>query len=156
MKKFTNGLILVITASVFFALGLFVDNVLMPGDTTSDKVECVDNEIFTEFILQYNADFRFQKERTVFPLLYITTSESDPLRLDSFLIEKSQWIPLITLDSSNYLMFAMPASVSNTGQPSSCVMRLDVIGIENGDKAVFYFESVENKWFLTSFEDLSF
>jgi hypothetical protein len=155
MKKSGYSLLLLATAAVFFTMGLFFTRILSPGILSGDPSECVDAEPFMEFLRNFNDDLQFQKDRTSFPLMYVTTSDTDPNVCDTFLIEKHQWTPLSVLDSSNYIVQVIPQQKENLGALTSCQMKVLVMGSKSDEKLLFSFIVENERWRLTTFEDYS-
>jgi hypothetical protein len=145
---------LLVVALIFLTLGIFIAKLLFPN-TEQTPDPCAGSEEFMPFLQHFHDDVRFQQERTSFPLLYVTSSQEMENRLDSFLIERSTWVPLHVFDSAGTVVqvFATP---HNPDEPDVCGMTVTLDGIHHGQNVIFKFILRNNEWYLSAFEDYSF
>lgn len=155
MNRALTGLLLLTTAIVFFFLGYFVTSALKSSNVDAGSDKCSDAELFMPFLQHFNSDMRFQKQRTLFPLIYVTYADHQPGVLDTFLIEKNQWNPLLIFDSAEYIVQVFRGASVVEVEGNSCEMSVVIEGINNDEKVIFYFIIENDEWFLSSFEDLS-
>ena len=141
---------LIATAAVFFALGYLFSSTLSNSSEENAQTSCTDAEEFMEFLNHFNDDIRFQKERTLFPLLYSTFSNETDDTIDTFLIESAGWMPLeiFTNESTAVIIRQTP--------DDPCKITVTLRGINSGEFAVFTFIAEDGIWRLHAFENYSY
>ena len=149
MKKQLTGLMLIATAAVFFALGYIISTTINKSNDEQSHISCPDTEEFMEFLNSFNDDIRFQKERTLFPLLYSTFSNETDDTIDTFLIESAGWMPLEIFTTEN------AAVIIRQAPDDPCKITVTLRGINTGEYAVFTFIAEKGIWRLHSFGDYS-
>lgn len=146
---------LLITALAFLALGGFLGMSLLPGSGRNTNSHCDDPEPFMLFLQQFNDDLTFQKQRTLFPLVYITPGEEPGDSTETFLIERSDWMPLAVYDSTATLIQILPMQ-DEQGRTDPCGYEVMIEGIHHGLQLVLRFGLQDGEWHLETFEDRSY
>ena len=165
MKK---SLPLILTALLFGVAGLYLGSTLLrPAAPENPGPHAAP---FQPFLQQFSDDIRFQQERTLFPLPYITLPDADATAPDTFLVERRNWIPLQLFDSAGTIatIFNPPLSEAGSQQPTAnsqllaanhlpdpCRYTVTLSGIHHGQQMTLRFTLHNNRWHLEAFEDYS-
>jgi len=159
-KAMKKNLLLITTALLFLATGLYLGSTLFRQSAPADP--CPGAEPFHAFLKQFNDDIRYQQERTLFPLPYITLPDDDTASPDTFLIERRNWIPINLFDSAGTIATIFNPRIPNPGSknssdsiPDPCRYIVTLEGIHHGQQMTLYFALKENRWHLEAFEDYS-
>jgi len=150
-----NNLQLLITALAFLALGAFLAVYLLPGSGKHQEGSCEKGESFMPFLQKFNDDLVFQKERTMFPLIYITPDEESGDTLSTYLIERASWVPLVVYDTTATVIQIVPLE-DESGRPDPCGYKVLIDGLHHGLHLVLQFGQQDGEWYLETFEDRSF
>jgi hypothetical protein len=155
-----NSLFLIATALLFLATGLYLGSTLSRQSTPENP--CPGAEAFQPFLKHFNDDIRFQQERTLFPLYYVTWSDTGLPATDTLLIEKHNWIPLNLFDSSGTIATIFNPLIPNPGRknfpdsiPDPCRFTVTLEGIHHDQQMTLHFTLKDNLWHLDTFEDYS-
>lgn len=140
---------LITTAAVFLALGIFIARLLIPDSGDAHAFgECSGEEEFMPFLQHFHSDVVFQKGRTKFPLQYTTLHQQHDSLRETFLIERAEWIPLVIFGTEGSVVVISPGA-------DPCAMSVTLQGVHSGEYARFAFIREEGRWWLQSFEDYS-
>lgn len=148
-----NSLQLLAVAIIFLGLGFFLARSAFFGKEPA-LPETSPTEDFSSFLYDFHSNPVFQKERTLFPLLFVTVSDPEVFGLDTFLIESAQWTPFLFFDTTGTLVTILPLSCHAQLDPP-CQYSVIMQGLHHGEQVKFIFEDHQGKWMLLSFEDVS-
>jgi hypothetical protein len=146
---------LLFTALTFLALGVFLAIQLLPESETKREQSCVTGEPFMPFLQRFNDDLTFQKHRTMFPLVYVTSGTDSDDSEATYLIESASWVPLSVYDTTGTIVQIVPLA-DPSGYPDPCGYRVLIDGIHHGLHLVFHFGQLDGEWYLETFEDRSY
>lgn len=138
------------------SLSLIIENLRIENEKLKSDIQeqIIETEDFDHFLFKYMTDSAFQLERTIFPIKYVHWKDNYPgSEIDTTSITKNDWkhkyfymigFSYIPQVYDNFEMNLRP-----TGK-----RLLHFTGVETGTNAKYFFESIEDKWYLTEMENL--
>jgi hypothetical protein len=137
--------------SLRFQIGLLQQEI---KELKSETGKTSENENFQDFLFKFMTDSIFQVKRTEFPLTYIHWKDDYPgNQVDTARLTKENW-------NHQWLYFNEYSSVPQIYDNFEMELRptdkrlLHFTGVETGMNAKYFFETTENKWYLTKMENL--
>jgi hypothetical protein len=128
------------------------------GKMVSDSTDIsgIEAEVFEEFMKRFSEEESFQLKRIKFPIsVIIPDAGHEGMAPIKETIGKYEWEPLDLTYDSTYLTrtYDKYYQVVRFNNDTAVV---EIRGIDNGIYADYYFELIDNKWYLVTLYEASF